>query len=314
MASCPFCQGDIAEDLERLGGPCPHCFNEVPGADAATDPGLAAQLSEKAAQRLEGKRRGLRTAIVAMVVVGVGGSVAGWLGYQKHLEQQEISALLAWEDTAAAEFVFITSEELQAMEAEILALEAQAAEDESKAKELDERRQKLALRQAEKALQDQELASFEDRWGNADANIPEGGTAPKQSTMGGPSAGVDGLAGGITIGNDAPGVNVVRKGEVMKGDAQIRGMVDQYVSRQGGAVQACYQTAMNSHPGLGGAWHLSFRLNTDGSLSNVAFSPAGNNGDASFESCVVRRVERWAMNETSQPLDYRKKFTFKATF
>ncbi len=314
MASCPFCQGEIAEDLERLGGPCPHCFNEVPGEDAATDPGIAAQQAEKAAQRLENKKRTLRTGLVAMVLVTVVGGAAGWYGYQKHLEREEISKLLAWEDPESADFVFITTEELDAMEDEIRALEAEAEENEAKARELEDRRRKLVIRQAEKARQDEELAIYDDRWGNADANIPEGGTAPRQSTMGGPSVGVDGISGGITIGSDGPGVDVVRKGEVMKGDAQIRGMVDQYVQRQGAAIQACYQQAMNTNPGLGGAWHLSFRLNTDGSLSSVAFSPAGNNGDVSFESCVVRRVQRWTMNDTSQPLDYKKKFTFKASF
>lgn len=314
MAICPYCQGQIAEDLGRFGGPCPHCFNEVPGEEAATDPGLAAREAEKQAQRIQSKKHGLRTLVGGGVVLALLASVGGWFGYQKHLEQQEIAALLAWEDTAVSEFVFITTEELESMEAEIAALELAAAEDDAKTAELDERKRQLAARQAEKAVQDEEMAQFEDRWGDADATIPEDGTAPKKSTMGGPTDGVSGLRPSIGIDGSGPGVNVVRKGEVMKGDAQIRKMVDQYVARQGSAIQYCYQRSMNTNPGLGGAWHLTFRLNKDGSLSNVKFTAAGNNGDTSFETCVVSRVNRWAMNETSSPLDYKKKFTFKAGF
>ncbi len=311
MAICPFCQGQVTEELSRFGGPCPNCFNDIPGDEAATDPGVAARQAENAAQRIEAKKKGLRTVLSVGVVVLLVGGGAGWIGYQKHLEQQEIAALLAWEDTAATDFVFITTEQLEAMEAEVRALEAQAAEDEAKAIELEERRRQLALRRAEKVLQDEQMASFDDRW--ADVETPEGGTAPSKSTMGGPTSGVDGIVG-ISIEDGGPTVDVVRKGQVMKGDAQIRKMVEQYVNRQGAAIQFCYQQAMNSHPGLGGAWHLSFRLNKDGTLSNVKFTPTSSNGDTSFESCVVRRVERWQMNETSQPLDYKKKFTFKRGF
>jgi len=312
MATCPFCQGQISEDLGRFGGPCPNCFNDIPGDEAATDPGVAARQAENVAQRIEAKKKGLRTVLTGGVVVLLLVGGGGWIAYEKHLEQQAIAALLAWEDTAATDFVFITTEQLEAMEAEVLALEAQAAEDEAMALELEERRQLLAQRRAEKALQDEQMAIFDDRWGEG-AETLEGGTAPTKSTMGGPTSGVEGITG-ISIEDGGPTVEVVRKGEMMKGDAQIRKMVEQYVSRQGTAIQFCYQQAMNSHPGLGGAWHLSFRLNKDGTLSNVAFTPASSNGDTSFESCVVRRVERWQMNETSQPLDYRKKFTFKMGF
>ena len=93
MSSCPFCQGEIADDLERFGGPCPHCFNEIPGEEAATDPGVAAQAAEKQAQQLQAKKRGVRTVLLggaALLLLAGGG---GWFGYQEHLKQQQIAAL-----------------------------------------------------------------------------------------------------------------------------------------------------------------------------------------------------------------------------
>ena len=312
MSSCPFCQGEIADDLERFGGPCPHCFNEIPGEEAATDPGVAAQAAEKQAQQLQAKKRGMRTVLIGGVALLVLAGGGGWFGYQEHLKQQQIAALLAWEDTAVAEFTFVTTEELEAMEAEIQALEEAALEDEKKAAELEARKAAYAAKQAEKAAQDQELAQFDDKWANADAG--EAAPTTTKSTMGGPTGGMSTLSPNIGISGGGPDVDVVRKGQTMKGDAQIRKMVDQYVGRQSGAIQFCYQQAMNKNAGLGGAWHLTFRLNKDGTLSNVKFTATGSNADATFENCVVRRVQKWQMNETDSPLDYKKKFAFKAGF
>ena len=39
MADCPFCGGEISEAMALDGGTCPHCFGEIPGEDAPTNPG-----------------------------------------------------------------------------------------------------------------------------------------------------------------------------------------------------------------------------------------------------------------------------------
>ena len=39
LAACPFCGRDVDADLVTYGGKCPHCFGEIPGEEAPTDPG-----------------------------------------------------------------------------------------------------------------------------------------------------------------------------------------------------------------------------------------------------------------------------------
>lgn len=39
LAECPFCGSSVTEDLVIYGGTCPKCFAEIPGEEAATDPG-----------------------------------------------------------------------------------------------------------------------------------------------------------------------------------------------------------------------------------------------------------------------------------
>ena len=77
MGSCPFCGGDVAEDVLLNGGRCPHCLIEIPGEETPTDPGeqaVAMQQAEKAAAESGGK--GPVIAVAALVLLGVG--VGGW--------------------------------------------------------------------------------------------------------------------------------------------------------------------------------------------------------------------------------------------
>ena len=49
LNTCPFCSGDVTEDLIIYGGCCTHCFCEIPGEESPTDPGE----SKKAAMEEE---------------------------------------------------------------------------------------------------------------------------------------------------------------------------------------------------------------------------------------------------------------------
>jgi hypothetical protein len=50
MGACPFCKGDVDDDILTFGGRCPHCLIEIPGEEAPTDPGADARAAEEAAQ------------------------------------------------------------------------------------------------------------------------------------------------------------------------------------------------------------------------------------------------------------------------
>ena len=77
MGTCPFCRASISEELLRVGGRCPSCLIEIPGEEAATNPGEVAVAQQAAAEAAS--RRSpvpfIVGGIVALLVV-IGGGVA----------------------------------------------------------------------------------------------------------------------------------------------------------------------------------------------------------------------------------------------
>jgi len=75
MGACPFCKGEVDDDVLTFGGRCPSCLIEIPGEEAPTDPGAEARAAREAAEAAAkkpptGKIVGLA---VALLAVGVGG-------------------------------------------------------------------------------------------------------------------------------------------------------------------------------------------------------------------------------------------------
>lgn len=95
MEPCPFCNTPVDGDLIRFGGTCPSCFGEIPGEEAATDPGEAV----KAAQTREDEarvRRRMLGPMIGLAFLGVGlAGVACFLGYQSMNTQTEVAVEIA---------------------------------------------------------------------------------------------------------------------------------------------------------------------------------------------------------------------------
>jgi hypothetical protein len=71
MGVCPFCKGEIADDILTFGGRCPQCLIEIPGEEAPTDPGdevKAARAAEEAAAERKSPGLLIGAALVALVV------------------------------------------------------------------------------------------------------------------------------------------------------------------------------------------------------------------------------------------------------
>lgn len=64
MGKCPFCGGEVSEDTLLYGGSCPKCFGEIPGEEAATDPGEQV----KAQQAKSDNRRVLLRTMIPFVL------------------------------------------------------------------------------------------------------------------------------------------------------------------------------------------------------------------------------------------------------
>ncbi|MEC8422680.1 MAG: hypothetical protein VX000_02820, partial [Myxococcota bacterium] len=73
MGSCPFCGGDVSEDVLLYGGRCPHCLIQIPGEETPTDPGEQAQATQQAAEAAaRGRGSGAGIAVAAVVLLGLG--------------------------------------------------------------------------------------------------------------------------------------------------------------------------------------------------------------------------------------------------
>ena len=73
MDRCPFCAGSVTRDLLAFGGRCPKCLGEIPGEEAATDPGEAVKRAQGQRDKATVRRRRLVPLLVAIpLVLGLG--------------------------------------------------------------------------------------------------------------------------------------------------------------------------------------------------------------------------------------------------
>ena len=69
MGACPFCKGDVDEDILTFGGRCPRCLIEIPGEEAPTDPGGEARAAQEAAEAEAEKRSPAGKLVAAVLAV-----------------------------------------------------------------------------------------------------------------------------------------------------------------------------------------------------------------------------------------------------
>ena len=90
----------------RFGGSCPHCFIEIPGEEAPTNPGV--QPEPTATEIGSSRGAGLGVAAALLLLLGIGGGFMVWMGGD---EGEELAA-----DGAEPEFFIVPSSELPAEE------------------------------------------------------------------------------------------------------------------------------------------------------------------------------------------------------
>lgn len=76
MGQCPFCRESVDADVLVNGGRCPSCLIEIPGEEAATDPGEDA-LARQAAETEAARRSPLPMVAAAALALVVAGGI-GW--------------------------------------------------------------------------------------------------------------------------------------------------------------------------------------------------------------------------------------------
>jgi len=283
-ASCPFCNGAIDEELARFGGPCPQCFNDVPGDEAATDPGVQAQAVEAEAKRVETKKKSTRTAGVVGLLLTLA-LVSSALLYKQHVDSEaEKEQILAFDEE---EMFVVPAEELTAAEQERLSEEAAAAE-------AAEARRIAALRATtESSGGDEAVADY-----GAGDRFADDGTGGREAASEFQEASIGTRTPGLSVGGAS--TDVVRKGAVLSDKKMIEDMAKMALASYGGQLKQCYEQRLKEDTSLRGAWTVIFMIEKSGATSGVQIQ-ANNKSDADLEACMKRNVENWTFSQISAP-------------
>lgn len=321
MGQCPFCSGDVAEEVLLFGGTCPHCFAVIPGEEAATDPGEAVKHELETADKRRAQRRAILPILIALPVVAAVAGVSIWIALRPAPEL----AMLDLDDGEAYTFDF-----------ELVADAGDAAAQVEADPALAPARAKVggpAAGGATRATGGGPKIRAVDLTGAGTSD--DAVAAAIRSTKLDESVAVDApiratddrvptslggeLGSGLQIAApDAPvAASAISRGGPLTLDAgpltieteiaeMVRSRQRQYMPRLG----ACYTQARNSRPDLAGDWLLTATVQTDGSVA--AISLVGQSAsDPVLEECVVRQVERWRFQTISRPQKFSKTLPFK---
>ncbi|MCP4803892.1 MAG: AgmX/PglI C-terminal domain-containing protein [Proteobacteria bacterium] len=301
FAACPFCKGQVDDELTRFGGACPHCFNDIPGDEAATDPGVQAKAAEAEAKRVEEKKSSTRTAGIVGLLLLLAVASTG-LFYKQHTDREaEKAEILAFEE----EDMFVVDVgELEAAEQDRIKTEQQA----------DDASAKAAAKAANRGSDASGGTAAVEEYGNGSrfdaGDVPEnssGDAGLKQASVGSTGGGLSMSVGGATT-------DLNRKGIVLTDPSQIQEMAKNALSRYGGQLKQCYESRLKEDETIRGAWTVIFTIQKDGSTSGVSIQPR-NKADTQLETCMSNKVENWSFQEISAPFGpIGKTYRFGATY
>ena len=282
MSTCPFCSAEIDEGLSRFGGNCPHCFNVIPGEEAATDPGVPAVTPPVSEPESGSNKMVLVFAFLAVVAVGAS---FGLMGKEKEspvpttpVEEQDQTAQIEAEEQRVAE-------EAALLEAEKAAAAAAELEAEEAAAEAAWRRQQKAKEEAE----------------SAQATSQASATTSSSSTSSSPVSALSALPTGPTR-------EVVEV--VLSTPSDINRAVRNSLKRYKGQLNQCYDKQLVVEDSLQGTWQIAFTVEESGTTSGVVITPKSRS-NADFESCMLRQVSGWTFPRISGPHPYVKEYSFR---
>lgn len=298
MPRCPFCKGEVGEDLLLYGGHCPHCLNEIPGEESATDPGAAAraraeQEARAAAARIQRRNRILSVVAGLMLVAGIGAYVA--------LHEEPV--VMSLDDEGDIYIAPASSHHSETLEQQAAAEKARAdAEAEAKRKD-------AARRNAAHAANSNggDLASTGPSLSSPTAT---GSTSGIPDGSGGSGGG--GLASLQTSGLDfkAKGPTARQmEGLVLSSDSDVKAMVKTVVEAGYKQLQQCYESRLKENPSLSGRWEITFVIAKEGKVDS-AEAVAKTTKDREFEQCMVANVKNWKFTPISKPFEITKAFVF----
>ena len=273
MGECPFCGSQVTDDLITYGGTCPKCFAEIPGEEAATDPGV----DVREAQERRDRRRALLRRVLGfsfvLMVVSCTGVVA--------------LVLVAWPEPQVAEI--LDFDDLDYQMPDIVSGEEPTAAPRPQSR-------------PRPGPSPAPVAST-DRGVRTELN-------PISPELGG-AGGLSQPAGINDLSLSAPAVR--RDDNVVLSDANaIRDMIGERMVEFIPGLNQCYERRLKRKPSLQGRWRLAFTVQPSGSVTNVSVT-ALSRSDSEFESCLsshIRNHWRFGKITLAQPIQKTLRFSY----
>lgn len=332
MEACPFCGGEVSEQVVIYGGTCPHCFGHIPGEEAATDPGDDVREAQEASDRKRAQRRAmLPIFIAAPVVLAIAGAVLFYVlqpepelavldldegeFYTPDLdglvvaqaEEEPPSDADEDDGVASAEAVADTPSDAASGSADDRVAASSRAESKGSVPTL--RRPKLSGGQASsdaELLSGLSAAEAEDITRDvkrgADLAPTRSGDLELKTGMS-----TSGSLGGSGVSLDMGSIS--QSAGPLSGQRAIAQMISGVLRRQLPRLRPCYESSLRADPSFGGSWVLTFTVETDGSVS-APRATASDTSNAMFEECLVRRVEGWRFQRIVKPQPVKKTVDF----
>lgn len=297
MGSCPFCRGDVAEDVLLNGGHCPHCLIEIPGEETPTDPGeqaRAMQQAEEAAAKGGGK--GPLFAIVAVALLGLG--VGGWW-----VTRDDTDSDVYMDDSE--DFVFAPASAHQDLPVEEAPEAAPPPTASSKRTPKRDASGGAVAKASNPPPTGGSIAGSPESAPPAQGGmVPSVSSAPVESGASPPVA-ADPLGAFAIAGPASKGPQAI----VLEKPGEIYEMVKKVLQVNGNQMKQCYEQRLKVKSDLRGAWAASFDIQESGRTANVRIKGEGVS-DAELESCMKTKVEKWTFQRIADATHIDKTFRF----
>jgi hypothetical protein len=306
LASCPFCQGEVEEEKVLYGGPCPHCFGEIPGEETPTDPGE----DEKERIRQQDIKRASNRALLPVFVLAPVVTMAV-IGVAFMLQPNEAVTELDFDDSFEA-----------LLEFEPLAYDAsmdEPGQDAGKALEgsvvpsraVAKSRTAPVTRNAGSGAKTAGVQAGEyrptGRTGSRSATTRAGGTLPGDLADG-LKTGSSSSTGGLDLA-----IQVQRGGSrLLVEESDIVYAVKEMFAQRKPQIRQCYERALKANPSFAGTWKLSLVLNEAGKVGEYNAKPTGAS-DVEFESCIEEKAATWSvLGRLEKPRSFSLPLTFQS--
>lgn len=328
MDACPFCGGQVDKHIVMYGGSCPHCFADIPGEEAATDPGenVKKQLAQEDKKRAS--RRTLLPLLLAAPVVLALVGVAAWLAlrpepelavldldegawYTPDLDQLVVANVPDGPKADAVEAGNGSVGNTPAQAGKVAdrgvgSAEPVAGSPEGTRPSIEIKRPNMSGGSDDSALlTDLTAAKVDDTPRGVRVATGDKGVSTDLNLNVSAGVSTSGLASGGVVDMGA----ISQELPALSNPQQIAEMVQGTLRKRLPALRVCYENSLRATPNLAGKWTLTFTVETDGRVSSPA-ATGQEMADGSFEECLVRRISEWRFQKIVKPLPVKKTVDF----